>query len=224
MHMSHKVSFLLGGLLLLFISSCTHDSIPIGLDIPTDSGAICFQEQVLPIMVRNCANSGCHNPSSKVHGLDYTTYSGILKSVKKNNASGSTLIKITRSGEMPPRGNPSLNSDQLAILTSWITQGALNTQDCSSLDCSSVLNVSYSTSVYPIIKNQCLNCHTARLSEAGYNFDTFTGVMKAVNNRSLLGSIKHSSGFVGMPYNSAKISDCEITHIETWIAEGAKNN
>lgn len=222
--MSFKfVYFLL--LFSLILTSCTNDTIGVPSDTSTNpSSGVCFQNDVLPIMINNCANSGCHNTQSRVHGLDYTTYSGILKSVKSGNASSSKLIKVIQSGEMPPRGRPAVASADLSILRAWISEGAKNTQDCSSLDCASIGNVSFGTTIFPIVKRQCSGCHTARSAGGGYSFDTYSEIMRSVNNRSFVGSIKHQSGFVPMPYNAGKITDCEISYIDTWIAEGAQNN
>ncbi len=36
----------------------------------------------------------------------------------------------------------------------------------------------------------------------------------------ILGSLKHSNGFSPMPQGGAKLSDCNISKIEAWIAAG----
>ncbi len=216
---------ILCGFFMLVINACTNDQLGLISSSGNEStGGVCFQSDVLPIVVNNCANAGCHNPKDREEGLDYTTYAGIKKSVKSGNPSKSELIKVIRSGEMPPRGYPEISQTDLSTLTTWIVEGGLNTQDCSALDCTSAANVSYSQTIVPIIKKQCIGCHTARLSEAGYSYDIYAEVLRSVNNNSFLGSIKHQASFVPMPYNAGKISSCEITFIETWIAEGKKNN
>jgi hypothetical protein len=43
-------------------------------------------------------------------------------------------------------------------------------------------------------------------------------------NGKLYGSIAHQAGFSPMPKNGAKLSDCEITQVQRWIAAGSLNN
>jgi hypothetical protein len=40
----------------------------------------------------------------------------------------------------------------------------------------------------------------------------------------LYGTISHSAGFLPMPQNGNKLSDCNITKIRLWVADGAPNN
>ena len=55
---------------------------------------VCFQENVLPIFVSNCAMSGCHNSIDKAEEYDLTSYEGIMKGVVANHPSRSEVYKV----------------------------------------------------------------------------------------------------------------------------------
>lgn len=106
------------------LSSCTHDPV-----IPQDP-AISFNEQVLPIIVSNCASEGCHDgKASGEEDLDpLQNYDQIKGIVKPGDARGSRLYRnITAIGgedAMPP--GRSLSEEQIRLIYIWIMQGAKN--------------------------------------------------------------------------------------------------
>jgi len=87
-------------------------------------------------------------------------------------------------------------------------------------------NLTYSGNINPIIQQNCTlsGCHTNAAMAGGYSFETFAGLHMALQNDRLIGAINHQSGFVAMPQNSAKLSDCDIEKITQWVAIGAPNN
>lgn len=99
--------------------SCTHDA-----NIP-DTPAISFNEQIQPIIVSNCATSGCHDGGRE---FSLETYDEIAGHVKAGDARGSKLYKVITKlwGEeaMPPAGP--LGDDQITLIYTWIEQGAKN--------------------------------------------------------------------------------------------------
>ena len=90
--------------------------------------------------------------------------------------------------------------------------------------CKAVTTPTYATDVSPILTQRCNNCHGGTSPSANIRLDVYTDLMISVNNGSLLGSIKHASGFSAMPKNTSKMSACEIQKIEDWIAQGSANN
>ena len=84
--------------------------------------------------------------------------------------------------------------------------------------------VTYSASVNPVITAYCTGCHSGPNAPSGITLDTYIGVKAQVTNKKLLGVVTHSSGFVPMPQNGNKLSDCNIAKIRVWIATGAPNN
>jgi uncharacterized membrane protein len=90
-------------------------------------------------------------------------------------------------------------------------------------------NVKYSTTIKPIIENNCYNCHsTASASNfgSGIVLDNHTDVKAWVDITSgsdggqLLQDVKSGR----MPKGRSKLSDCEIAKISQWIKGGALNN
>ena len=80
----------------------------------------------------------------------------------------------------------------------------------------------------PLMTAQCAtsNCHSTSRQAGGINLSSYTTIKSFItSNKSVfLGSIKHSAGFSQMPDGGAKLSDCNITKIETWINNGLLNN
>lgn len=85
-------------------------------------------------------------------------------------------------------------------------------------------NLSFKTDIFPIINNNCVGCHNAAALQGGITMQTYEQIIPYVENGSLLGSIKHESGFSPMPKNVAKMSSCQISKIQQWITDGAPDN
>ena len=92
------------------------------------------------------------------------------------------------------------------------------TTECSTTD------MSYQTDILPILQNNCYQCHDAANNFGGITLEGFDQIKTFVNNNQLLGVIRHEAGFSPMPKNSAKLLECEIEKIESWITNGAPNN
>lgn len=93
-----------------------------------------------------------------------------------------------------------------------------------STNCTPVTTPSFTTDILPILNTRCNSCHAGVSPSAGIKLNTHAEVIKYVNDGSLIGSIKHNSGFSPMPKNGSKMSACQIGLIETWITQGALNN
>jgi len=66
----------------------------------------------------------------------------------------------------------------------------------------------------------CLPCHNSQLTyRPGILMDSYEDVVKSVETGKVLPAIKHD-GYYKMPYNQAKLSDCEIQKIAKWIENG----
>lgn len=102
--------------------SCTHN--PDLQDVPE----ICFESEVLPVFLNNCALSGCHDGSGEPD-LVLNSYTNIMEGIKAGDPNGSEIYKsITKtSGEdkMPP--DQPLSTDNRTIIRLWIEQGAKET-------------------------------------------------------------------------------------------------
>jgi uncharacterized membrane protein len=190
---------------------------------PCDSTKIYFQQQVLPILVSNCAQSGCHDNGSHREGVILVSYNSVTQTggVRAGNASGSKLYKVIVNGSMPPQGYGTLTDKQQNLIYQWIQQGA---QDlvCENMCDSSVFT--YSGAIQPLIANKCQGCHSATNSMGGINLSSYSALKTEVDNGKFQGSVNWNAGFSPMPQNGSKLSDCELSQITQWIAAGSPNN
>lgn len=223
------------GIAVLFSISCKH---PYGdmnsntsgsgnSSTPCDPNKVYFQQQVLPILVSNCAMSGCHDDATHKEDVILTSYQKVMATagVRPGNVSGSELYKVIVDPDQgkrmpePPR-NP-LTAVQIQIISRWIQQGADNLI-CQSM-CDST-QFTFSGAIKPLIENKCQGCHSSTSAQGGIDLSTYTLLKARVTDGKLWGSINHSAGFSPMPKNGTKLSDCEIAQFRKWIDAGALNN
>lgn len=81
------------------------------------------------------------------------------------------------------------------------------------------LNVSYQGSVFPVLQQYCLSCHSGPTPEAGLNFENYDDVAFVAQSGQLLGVIRHEAPYPAMPPNGDQLSDCKIATIEIWIRD-----
>lgn len=97
-----------------------------------DSAAVSFTRDVRPILQRSC--QGCHQPASKMSGLDLTTHAALMAggaqgaSIVPGDADTSLLIAYVSGDKKPsmPMGQELLPDEQIAALRGWIEAGALD--------------------------------------------------------------------------------------------------
>jgi len=90
-------------------------------------------------------------------------------------------------------------------------------------ECDTV-NVSYSQDVWPIISSNCTSCHSGGAPSGNVYLDNYDNIVIAADNGSLLGAIKHESGYSPMPKGGGMLSDCNIALIEKWVEDGTPDN
>ncbi len=196
---------------------------------PVDT-SICFERDILPIFLSNCAMGGCHNAASHQEGYILDGYNNIMNTgdndgIKPFDANGSDIYESLVEDDIDkrmPQGMPPLPQAQIALIKRWINEGAQNGTNCVVL--CDTNNITYNTGIKPILQQNCVGCHNSTLANDGVNLTTFTGVTSVVQDGRLLGSIKHQSGFSFMPQGASKLSDCKIRQVEKWIAAGALEN
>lgn len=235
-----KLMLIFGAVLLgaMLTSSCKHNSL-IDLTIHSisencDPDTVYFQNDIYPMIVSNCAKSGCHNGSGgEEEAHDLSDYNAIMNSgyVKAFNANGSKIIDAVTSGggedKMPPSPNDPLSSSQIAMLKTWIDQGARNNECSGGCDTTSV---SYSGTIAPLMDNYCTGCHGSTGNTTGIDLTSysdhgsFSGVATVAANGRLYGSVTHQSGYVGMPEGADMLPDCKIDEIRIWIENGFPND
>jgi hypothetical protein len=90
-------------------------------------------------------------------------------------------------------------------------------------------NITYSQTIAPIISLRCYDCHsnaTSQLSGSGISWEGHPNIDSYLDDFSavFIGVINHADGFVPMPKDRPKLSECEIRQIEIWIENGHPNN
>lgn len=221
-----KSVYLSNIILLLTIAlatSCTKDQTPIvATEVSCDSTTITFVDDIQPILSSNCTMSGCHNASDHKEGYDFSDYAGVLAGVKAGDANDSKIyetITATDDDIMPPSPMSALTSAQISMIQTWINNGAENTV-CTSASCTTTA-MSYLNDIKPIIENNCTGCHNSTYGQSPY-LNTYAELKAIADNGTLASTISYTSS-INMP-PAAKLSQCKIDQITSWIAAGAPNN
>jgi hypothetical protein len=93
-----------------------------GSSTPCDPTKIYFQQQVLPILVSNCAMSGCHDDASHQDGVILTSYEKVMNTadVRPGRAGSSKLYEVLIDTDpddrMPRPPRSPLTSQQIQII------------------------------------------------------------------------------------------------------------
>ncbi len=192
-----------------------------------DPNLVYFEQQILPLIVSNCAQSGCHSNQDHAEGIALTNYGNIMSGgeVRPGNPNGSKLYEVITTSDhgdrMPPAPQAPLTSIQAGLISQWIQQGAQNNSCQNACD---TTNVTYSGTISPIVQNYCVGCHSGGSPSGGIGMSTFTEVNSMALDGSLYGSVNHSAGYSPMPKGSNSLSTCQIDQIRIWIAAGSQNN
>ncbi len=230
MKLNNLLIILFGSALLIY--GCSSDDSP-EPDEPLDPSVYTFSEecdqdsvyfvnQVLPIMVTYCANSGCHDPVSAEAGLNLTTYAGITEGNRVIHGSPSQsqiFQRITSTNpnlKMPPEGYAAPDERQIEIIRKWIEQEGRNNECAES--CSKE-GITYTAQVREIIADYCAGCHGGDNPEGELALQTYEEVRTIGASGALVGTIRRHTGFIPMPlYGSMK--DCKVDQIVTWVNDG----
>ena len=127
-------------------------------------------------------------------------------------------------GIMPPKPKNTLTADQRTTIFLWIAQGANNTI-CDSTTASSCdsTNVTYSTTIVPVLSANCISCHNSSLSSGNVDLSTYAGVQTVASNGLFVDVITHSNNKPQMP-PGGPLSQCQQAQIKKWVNDGALNN
>ena len=220
------------------MASCKHDfpqpvlaTVPIdngnGNTLPCDSDTVYFNMQILPFLIANCAQPGCHDAASHQDGVTITSYQTLMNSdiIEVGDPNDGDFMDVITTSDpndrMPPPPAALLTNQQIQLIQTWIAQGAQNLNCDGGCDTSSV---TFNAVIRPLMQNKCQGCHQGASPGGGLNFSTYLGIQVAAINGSLLGSIDHAPGWIAMPKNSNKLPDCDIAKIRIWVNAGAPNN
>jgi hypothetical protein len=194
---------------------------------PCDPDSVYFQTQVLPILVSNCAMEDCHDAITAEDGIQLDSYLALMNSdiVDPGDPGNSDFIEVlTETGNdlMPPTdaGGP-LSADQIALLTQWVAQGAVNnscTPDCDPTQ------FSYAVNLEPVIELACEGCHSGANPSGGVSLTNYNEVRATALDGSLMHSLFGTGGYSIMPDNTLGLPECNITQFQLWVNAGAPNN
>ncbi|MDP5169653.1 MAG: hypothetical protein NWR72_05365 [Bacteroidia bacterium] len=197
-----------------------------GVEHPCDPDTVYFAKDVLPILISNCAMTGCHSTASHREGVILDSYANTIRTgdVEPGKPNNSEIYEVLfASGEkrMPPLPAARLSQDQSDIIKRWIEQGA---QDLSCDDACDTSAVTYSGDVRPLVDNYCTGCHSGSSAGGGIQLADYAGLKAIADNGSLFGSINHDAGYKAMPQGGDKLDACSIATIKIWIAAGSPQN
>ena len=85
-------------------------------------------------------------------------------------------------------------------------------------------NVTYSGTILPILRDNCYRCHAGSSTVGPFNLDSYTDVSVRAASGELRGAVNHLSGYVPMPKDAGKLSDCNVAKINKWLDNGYPNN
>ena len=200
------------------------------MEIPCEPDVIYFDQDVLPMLISNCAFSGCHDEASAEDGVILTSYETVMETadVEAFNLNDSEIYEVLVDDDlderMPPLPTPALSQSQINVIVSWILQGALDLECDPNAGGCDTENVSFSTFVKPLLETHCNGCHSGSAPSGGIDLTTHANVQVYANNGKLYGTIDHQSGFEAMPQGGAKLDDCTIDKVKSWIDAGAPDN
>lgn len=182
--------------------------------------SVYFENEILPIMISNCAKSGCHDPQTAEDDVILNNYQNIIQTgeiVPGYPGSSKLYEKIVQTEDedrMPPPPSPPLTTQQIQAIATWISQGAKNNR-CDSVSCDTN-NVTWSGSLRGIVDITCKGCHNPSLPGGGFDLSTYEGLKNAAASGKLMPAISHQSAFP-MPKGGAKLADCQIRMFGIWI-------
>lgn len=221
---------------LALLASCKHEPFlhPVDPDNPSYSSScspdsVYFQNQILPILVSNCTQSGCHNAQDKQEGIVLTSYQSMLSTVKKstlNDLSENKMMKAILDNDpddrMPPPPSQPLSAVQINLLKTWLAQGGLNNACDENAGGCDLQTAKYSSFVQPLMQAKCQGCHSGSTPQGNINLSNYAAIKELALNGKLYASLTRASNW--MPSGGAKLDQCSLDKIQQWIADGAPQN
>jgi mono/diheme cytochrome c family protein len=202
----------------------------------TATGDVCspdtvyFAQDVLPLLISNCALSGCHDDQSAQDGVVLTSYASVMSTadVRPNRPGNSDLYEVLVEDDadkrMPPPPRDPLSTEQIAMIATWINQGAQDLScDPFAGGCDTV-NVTYSGTIRAILDQRCMGCHNDQGASGGVILETHAEVSALALDGTLYGALSWTSGYTSMPPSGSQLPQCQLDQIKAWVDAGAPNN
>ncbi len=212
------------GVYVFFAGSCQHKSYELPLDKRTGDPSLCFDRDILPIFLSQCATSGCHDKAEHEKGYILDSYENIVKKgIAPGNPIGSRIYEsiLGYTEERMPAEAPPLSDAQISLIERWIRAGAIKDDNCANT-CDSN-NFTFASGVKPIIEQYCVSCHGSSNPQGNISLNNYILVKAAILNQNLLKCINYESGYPAMP-QGIQLTSCEVRQIEKWVAAGMPDN
>ena len=88
-------------------------------------------------------------------------------------------------------------------------------------------SITYAGTIVPILEANCYTCHdknNAPYFADGIVLEGYASLKKQVDNKKLVGALRHQPGFAAMPRSLPQLPECTIQEIEAWVKAGAPDN
>ncbi len=234
---------------IVLFPSCKHDSMfnvepdPTDTITPIDTtgngggggnGVLCdpdsvyFGNQILPILISNCTQSGCHNDLDHEDGVILTSYQKMISTVEdaiSTNLGENHLIRVLTDDDPEdrmPYNKPALPQAQIDLITRWIQQGAKNNSCNENAGQCDTANAKFGNFVQPLIQSRCQGCHSGSSPQGGISLANYTDIKAVADNGKLYTVV--TRGVNWMPKGGQKLDDCTTAKLKAWIDAGAPNN
>lgn len=193
---------------------------------PCDPDSVYFENQILPFLTASCAQPGCHDAATAEDGVILNNYFNIISTGDVNPFDPNdseiyeTITDSDLDDRMPPAGEDPLTAAQIQMIYNWIAQGAQN-NSCSSCD---TAQVTFSSTIYPIVEFKCQGCHSGSQPSAGISLNNYSDISGIALTGAFYSVVTGTNNYTPMPYNSNALPPCEVDLIQAWIDAGAPNN
>lgn len=189
---------------------------------PTPLPSSDVQGRALRVLAQNCA--ACHGDTSGsagVFGLQNVSHLVSAGLIIPGNPDQSRIYTVIRSGVMPTSG-PLSQADQ-DLIRQWI-QGEVSTSAPPPPAPEPEATYKYISS--EILIPKCVACHSSTNASGGYKFDSYAGVMRAVDKTKPTESDIYKVVEDGEmpPRPGTPLSSAQQQVILEWIQKGALNN
>ena len=204
-----------------------------------DTTKFLFSATIAPLIQTNCIT--CHSTGNVNNGgIDFTIFANVQAYALNGRLLGS--IQHLNGYSAMPKGMAQLSACNITQFAKWIAAGAKN--DTSTVvvppvtptppptvvptsNCSPD-TVYFQNTIGPLINSTCAmpGCHDATTKASGVNLSTYTNIVKYVSAGNAAGSTLYTITKSGsMPRGTVpKYTTAQLTQLQTWINQGAKNN
>ncbi len=180
---------------------------------------VCFQRDILPVLLSSCGTKGCHDQASHKDGYTIISYTSIMTNLVKPGLPNSSRLYTSIANNSMPQGLTKFKQDVKDSIFNWIKNGAKDGICVSTCDTTGV--ISYQNQISTLISKNCISCHSGSNAQKGILLDTYTGVKAYMDNGKLMAAVKGTS--IPMP-QGYKLTDCEMRQLELWLANGLIQN